>query len=233
MGSVSYTHLDVYKRQGAVSVNQNCASGMRAMEIAANNIMLGNTEIGLVVGVESMTNAPYLLPKGRMGYRMGPGNIEDSMIHDGLFDALVPGHMGVTADNVAKKYGITRQECDELAVMSHTRAAVAIDEGRFKREIVPVDIKVKKEIKPYDTDEHLIRNCTMESIGKMKPVFSPDGVTTAANASGINDGAAAAVTVSYTHLFPISSSSAFSIHKNQIVQQRICQKPNYYNPLAQ
>ncbi|MFY9175610.1 MAG: thiolase family protein [Peptococcia bacterium] len=183
-------------RSGAVSVNQNCASGMRAMEIAANNIMLGNTEIGLVVGVESMTNAPYLLPKGRMGYRMGPGNIEDSMIHDGLFDALVPGHMGVTADNVAKKYGITRQECDELAVMSHTRAAVAIDEGRFKREIVPVDIKVKKEIKPYDTDEHLIRNCTMESIGKMKPVFSPDGVTTAANASGINDGAAAAVIMS-------------------------------------
>ncbi len=183
-------------RSSAVSVNQNCASGMRAMEIAAHNIMLGNTEIGLVVGVESMTNAPYLLPKGRMGYRMGPGNIEDSMIHDGLFDSLVPGHMGVTADNVAKKYSITRQECDELAVISHNRAAAAIDEGRFKREIIPVDIKVKKEVKQFDTDEHLIWNCNMETISKLKPVFTPDGVTTAANASGINDGAAAAVIMS-------------------------------------
>jgi len=131
-----------------------------------------------------------------MGYRMGPGNIEDSMIHDGLFDSLVPGHMGVTADNVAKKYSITRQECDELAVISHNRAAAAIDEGRFKREIIPVDIKVKKEVKQFDTDEHLIWNCNMETISKLKPVFTPDGVTTAANASGINDGAAAAVIMS-------------------------------------
>lgn len=183
-------------RSGAVSVNQNCASGMRAMEIACHNIMLGNTEIGLVVGVESMTNAPYLLPKGRMGYRMGPGKIEDSMLHDGLVDELVPGHMGLTAENVAEKYGITRQECDELAVLSHSRAATAIDEGRFKREIIPVDIKVKKEIKQYDTDEHLIRGCTLESLGKLPTVFKKDGVVTAANASGINDGAAAAIIMS-------------------------------------
>jgi len=183
-------------RSSAVSVNQNCASGMRAMEIACHNIMLGNTEIGLVVGVESMTNAPYLLPKGRMGYRMGQGTIEDAMIHDGLNDELVPGHMGLTAENVAEKYGITRQECDELAVMSHSRAAAAIDEGRFKREIIPVDIKVRREIKQYDTDEHLIRGCTLESLGKLAPVFKKDGVTTAANASGINDGAAAVVIMS-------------------------------------
>lgn len=183
-------------RSGAVSVNQNCASGMRAMEIASNNILLGNTEIGLVIGVESMTNAPYLLPKGRMGYRMGQGTIEDAMIHDGLNDELVPGHMGLTAENVAEKYGITRRECDELAVISHNRAAAAIDEGRFKREIIPVNIKVKKEIKAFDTDEHLIRGCTVESLGKLNPVFKKDGVTTAANASGINDGAAAAVIMS-------------------------------------
>ena len=183
-------------RSAAVSVNQNCASGMRAMEIACHNIMLGNTEIGLVVGVESMTNAPYLLPKGRAGYRMGPGTIEDSMLHDGLIDELVPGHMGLTAENVAEKYGITRQECDELAVISHNRATAAIKEGRFKREIVPVEIKVKNEIVPFDTDEHPIPNCTLESISKLKPVFKKDGVTTAANASGINDGAAAVVIMS-------------------------------------
>jgi len=183
-------------RSSAVSVNQNCASGMRAMEIACHNIMLGNTEIGLVVGVESMTNVPYLLPKGRMGYRMGQGTIEDAMIHDGLHDELVPGHMGLTAENVAEKYGITRQECDELAVLSHNRAAAAVEEGRFKREIVPVDVKVKREIKPFATDEHFIKGCTMETLSKMAPVFKKDGVITAANASGINDGAAAAIIMS-------------------------------------
>ncbi len=183
-------------RSAAVSVNQNCASGMRALEIAANNILLGKTEIGLAVGVESMTNAPYLIPKARMGYRMGPGSIEDSMLHDGLNDELVPGHMGLTAENVAAMYGITRQECDELAVLSHTRAAAAIDEGRFKREIVPVEIKSRKGSSFFDTDEHLIRGCTPESLAKLPPAFKKDGVVTAANASGINDGASAVIVMS-------------------------------------
>lgn len=183
-------------RSAAVTVNQNCASGMRAMEIACHNIMLGKTDIGLVIGVESMTNAPYLLPKGRLGYRMGQGIIEDSMIHDGLHDELVPGHMGMTAENVAEKYGITRQECDELAVISHSRAATAIDEGRFKREIIPVPIKVKRDIMMYETDEHLIRGCNLETLSKLPPAFKKDGVVTAANASGINDGAAAAIIMS-------------------------------------
>lgn len=183
-------------RSSAVSVNQNCASGMRAMEIVCNNVMLGKIDIGLVVGVESMTNAPYLLPKARMGYRMGPGSIEDSLIHDGLNDEMVPGHMGLTAENVAEKYGITRDECDELAIISHIRAARAIDEGIFKREIIPVPIKVKKEVKMYDTDEHLIRGCTKESMAKLPPAFKKDGVVTAANASGINDGAAATIVMS-------------------------------------
>lgn len=181
---------------GAVNVNQNCASSMRAMEIACQNIMLGKTEIGLVVGVESMTNSPYLLPKGRLGYRMGQGKIEDSMIHDGLNDELVPGHMAMTAENVAEKYGITRQECDELALLSHNRACQAIAEGRLKREIVPVELKTRKGVTLFDTDEHPIRDASMESISKLPPVFKKDGVVTAANASGINDGAAAAVIMS-------------------------------------
>jgi acetyl-CoA C-acetyltransferase len=183
-------------RSGAVSVNQNCTSGMRALEIASHNIMLGKTEIALVVGVESMTNAPYLLPKARMGYRMGTGVIEDHMIHDGLHDELVPGHMGLTAENVAEKYSITRTECDELALMSHTRAVAAIDEGRFKREIVPVEIKSKKGVRIFETDEHPMRESSMETLGKLSAVFKKDGVVTAANASAISDGASAVVIMS-------------------------------------
>lgn len=174
----------------AVTVNQNCASGMRALEIACNNIQLGKTEIGLVVGVENMTQAPFLLPKARMGYRMGgiptEGGAElyDSLLHDALYDALVPGHMGVTADNVAKLCNVSREECDKLAVISHNRACAAIDAGKFKDEIVPVVIHNKKKGDiVIDTDEHPIRNCSYETISKMKAVFTPDGVTTAANAS--------------------------------------------------
>lgn len=183
-------------RSGALSVNQNCSSGMRALEVAAHNIMLGKTEIGLVVGVESMTNAPYLLPKGRMGYRMGTGKIEDSMIHDGLNDELVPGHMALTAENVAEKYNISRQECDELAFTSHNRASRAIEEGRFKREIISVEIKSKKRTAVFDTDEHPIRDASIDTMRKLPAVFKKEGVVTAANASGINDGAAAVVVMS-------------------------------------
>lgn len=183
-------------RSSAVSVNQNCTSGMRALEIASHNIMLGKTEIGLAVGVESMTNAPYLLPKGRSGYRMGAGTIEDHMIHDGLEDELVPGHMGLTAETVAEKYGITRQECDELAVMSHTRATRAIAEGRFEREIVPVEIQSRKGSTFFATDEHPLTDASMESVGGLRPAFKKDGVVTAANASGINDGASAVIVMS-------------------------------------
>lgn len=131
-------------RSNACQVNQNCGSGMRALDIACTNIMAGKTDIALVIGMESMSNAPYMLPKARAGYRMGPGSIEDSMLHDGLIDGMVPGHMGVTAENVAELYGITREECDQLALMSHQRATKAIDEGIFKQEIVPVEIKTKK-----------------------------------------------------------------------------------------
>ncbi len=188
--------LGLPHRSGAVSVNQNCTSGMRALEIAAHNIMLGKTEIGLVVGVESMTGTPYLLPKGRMGYRMNAGTIEDHMIHDGLFDALVPGHMGMTAENIAERYNITREQCDELALISHQRATAAVQNGTFKSEIVPVELKSKKGSKFYETDEHMIPDASLETMAKLPPAFKKGGVVTAANASGINDGAAAVIIMS-------------------------------------
>lgn len=180
----------------ACNVNQNCASGMRALDIAANHIMLGKIDIALVVGTESMTNAPYMLPKARMGYRMNQGNIEDAMIHDGLFDQLVPGHMGLTSENIAEQYGITREECDQLALMSHQRATRAVQDGTFKREIVPVEIKTRKGITYYETDEHMIPNASLESMAKLPSAFKKGGVTTAANASGINDAAASVVIMS-------------------------------------
>ena len=175
----------------ACTVNQNCASGMRAMDIAANNILLGKSDISLVVGVESMTNAPYLLAKARMGYRMGDGKIYDSMLHDGLVDELSGGHMGLTAENVA------REECDQIAVRSHNLACKATDEGIFKEEIVPYVLHTRKGDKVIDTDEHPIRNCTMETLAKLKPAFKKGGVITAANASGINDAAASVVMMSW------------------------------------
>ena len=179
-----------------VTVNQNCASSMRALEIASDHIMLGKTDIALVVGVESMTNAPYLLAKARNGYRMNDAKIFDSMTHDALIDELTPGHMGITAENVAEMYGITREECDELAVMSHNRAIAAIDAGKFKEEIVPVVVKSKKGDVSIETDEHPIRNCTLETLAKMKPAFKDGGVVTAANASGVNDAASAVIVMS-------------------------------------
>ncbi len=180
----------------ACAVNQNCTSGMRALEIACNNVALGKTDISLVVGMESMTNVPYILPKARSGYRMGEGKILDALHTDALFDSLVGGLMGVTSENVAELYNITRTECDELAVMSHGRAVAATDNGLFAAEKIPVEIKSKKGSVLFDTDEHMIRGASMESVGKVGTIFKKDGVTTAANASGINDGAAAVIVMS-------------------------------------
>ncbi|MDD5923143.1 MAG: thiolase family protein, partial [Eubacteriales bacterium] len=192
--------LDV--SSNAVTVNQNCASGMRALEVACNDIQLGKSEIGLVIGTENMTMTPFIVPKARMGYRMGSipeaGGAEfyDSMLHDALYDELSNGHMGCTADNVAELMHITREECDKLAVMSHQRAAKATAEGKFKDEIVPVIQHTRKGDKVLDKDEHFIPDCDYDTISKMRPVFKKDGVTTAANASGINDGAAAVIIMS-------------------------------------
>lgn len=180
----------------ACNVNQNCASGMRALDVAIRNIQVGATDAALVVGVENMTNTPYMALKGRMGYRMGPGKLEDVMIHDGLFDSMVPGHMGITAENIAEKYGISREECDQLALMSHQRATRARDDGTFEREIIPFEIKTRKGSTFYATDEHMIPDANLEKMAKLPPAFKKGGVVTAANASGINDGAAAVVIMS-------------------------------------
>ena len=183
-------------RSNACNVNQNCASGMRALEIVCDHVALGKIDVGLVIGAESMTNAPYMMNKARMGYRMGPGSIEDAMLYDGLVDKLVPGHMGITAENVAAKYGITREECDALALASHQKATAAMQNGIFKREIVPVELKSKKGIKLFENDEHMIPDASVESMAKLPPAFKKDGVVTAANASGINDAAAAVIVMS-------------------------------------
>ncbi len=184
-------------RSNACVVNQNCTSAMRALEIASRNIMVGATDIALVVGVENMTQVPYMVASARTGARMGDTKMIDSLTHDALVDSLVPGHMGMTAENVAVMYNITRDQCDELAVRSHINAINATDNGVFKREIVPVEVVTKKGVTVVETDEHPIRGCSMESIGKLKPAFKKDGgVVTAANASGINDGASAAIIMS-------------------------------------
>lgn len=180
----------------ACNVNQNCASGMRALEIAIRNIQVGANDVALVLGVESMTNAPYMALKARMGYRMNAGKLEDSMIFDGLFDGMVPGHMGVTAENIAELYGITREECDQLALVSHQRATAAVKNGAFKDEIIPYELKSKKGSKFYADDEHMIPDANLEAMAKLPPAFKKEGVVTAANASGINDAAAAVVVMS-------------------------------------
>jgi acetyl-CoA C-acetyltransferase len=181
----------------ACTVNQNCGSGMRALDVAANHIQLGKTDVALVIGTESMTNSPYMLPKARMGYRMNAGSIEDSMIHDGLGDKNIPGHMGMSAENIADKYGITREECDELALISHQRATRATQDGTFEREIVPVEIKGRRgKVTYFAKDEHMIPDANLEAMAKLPAAFKKGGVVTAANASGINDAAAAVILMS-------------------------------------
>ncbi|HWP96674.1 MAG TPA: thiolase family protein [Syntrophomonadaceae bacterium] len=181
------------QRSGATMINQNCASGMRALDIAAMKLTLGDTEIALVTGTESMSTVPYILPAMRWGARLGDTKCQDAMLADGLICTLAGSHMGVTAENIAERYGITREECDELALISHLRGTRANDEGRFTREIVPVVLKSKKGEVVFDKDEHPIKGVSMEKMAKLSPAFKKGGVVTAANASGLNDAAAAVV----------------------------------------
>jgi acetyl-CoA C-acetyltransferase len=172
----------------AFTVHQQCPSSMRASELLAQEIMLGKIDIGATVGIESMSNAPYLLFGARKGYRLSDGEkIQDSLMIGGLVDVLLGYHMGVTADNIADQYKISRQEQDEWALMSHQRACVAIEKGWFKDEIVPVEIKTKKGPVLFDHDEHPRADTSLESLGKLKPAFKKDGTVTAGNASGLND----------------------------------------------
>jgi acetyl-CoA C-acetyltransferase len=177
----------------ACTVDQQCGSGMKAFEIASQSIMLGKTDIAVAVGIESMTQAPYLLKAAREGYRMGTGEVLDSMLHDGLICAMMGYHMGLTAENLAERYAISRDEQDELAVMSHERANKAIAAGTFKDEIVPVTIQTRKGATVVDKDEHPRLDVNIDRLKAMKPAFKKDGTVTAGNASGVNDGAAALV----------------------------------------
>ena len=177
----------------AMTLNRMCASGLQAIVSAAQEVALGDADVVLAGGIENMDQAPFLLPKGRYGYRMGMPNAEiyDHMVYDGLWDRFNDYHMGVTAENVAEKYGITREESDEYAARSHQRAAKANEEEAFEGQIVPVELKVKRETVQFTKDEHIREGATAEGLAKLKTIFKKEGGTvTAANASGINDGAA-------------------------------------------
>lgn len=180
----------------AMTLNILCGSGLNAVNTAAFMIQAGAADVIIAGGAENMSAAPYLVKQGRYGYRMGHGQLLDTMISDGLTDAFNQYHMGVTAENVAEKYGLTRQELDEFAAWSQQKACKAIADGKFKEEIVPIEIKKKKETIVFDTDEGPREGVTAEGISRLKPAFKEGGVVTAANASGINDGAATVVVMS-------------------------------------
>lgn len=180
----------------AYTVDQQCGSGMKAFELAAQSILLGKAETAVAVGVENMSQAPYILKGAREGYRMGHGEIYDSMLYDGLICAMQGYHMGITAETLAERYQITRQEQDELALLSHQRASSAIAKGIFRDEIVPVSIQTRKGESIIDTDEHPQAGLTMDKLAGLRPAFKKDGTVTAGNASGVNDGAAALILMS-------------------------------------
>lgn len=181
----------------AIAINQLCGSGLRAVALAAQGIMLGHYDAALAGGTESMSNAPYLLPKGRFGYRMGDGAVIDSMITDGLQDVFNNYHMGITAENIAEKWNLSREAQDAFALASQHKTEAAQKAGRFKDEIIPVPIPQRKgDPIMADTDEFPRHGLTIEGLQKLRPAFKKDGTVTAGNASGINDGAAMLVVMS-------------------------------------
>jgi acetyl-CoA C-acetyltransferase len=182
---------------GAMTINKVCGSGLKAVALGAQAIQTGNAEVVVAGGMESMTNAPYLLPQARKGYRLGNAQIVDSMVNDGLWDVYNNYHMGITGENVAEKYHISREEQDEYAVNSHRKAVSAMKECRFKAQIVPVEIQSKKGTVVIEKDESPREDTTVESLRALKPAFKKDGTVTAGNAPGVNDGAAAVVVTSY------------------------------------
>jgi acetyl-CoA C-acetyltransferase len=180
----------------AYTINRVCGSGLQAVATAAAMIKAGDAEIVVAGGTESMSLAPYTMPAARTGYRMGNNKVVDMMVNDGLWDAYNNYHMGVTAENLVEKFNLTRDELDAFSAQSQQRAIAAIKAGKFKDEIVPVEIASKKGTVVFDTDEFPKDGTTKESLGKLKPAFKKDGVVTAGNASGINDGGAAVLVMS-------------------------------------
>jgi acetyl-CoA C-acetyltransferase len=185
------------KEVPATTINMLCGSGLKAVAIASQMIRAGDVDVVVAGGMENMTRAPYLVPTGRFGARMGPAQMIDSMVHDGLMDAFNDIHMGITAENLAEQYGISREAQDEFAAGSQQKAEAAIEAGTFKEEIVPIEIADRKGTKVVDTDEHPRAGVTAEGLGKLRAALKKqDGTVTAGNASGVNDGAAAIVVMS-------------------------------------
>jgi acetyl-CoA C-acetyltransferase len=181
----------------AMTVNKVCGSGLKAVLLAAQSIRSGDAEVAVAGGMENMSRAPYLLPGARTGYRMGDQSAVDSMVRDGLWCAFNDYHMGITAENLAREYKLTREQVDQFAWQSQQKAAAAIRSGRFDEEIVPVEITDRKgNAVRITADEHPRPDTTLEALAKLRPAFSKDGVVTAGNSSGINDGAAAVVLTS-------------------------------------
>jgi acetyl-CoA C-acetyltransferase len=191
-------HGAIPARAGAFTVNEVCGSGLRAVALAAQAIQTGNAQVVVAGGLESMTNAPYLLPKARGGYRMGNGTVVDAMVQDGLWEAYKGFHMGVGAEMIAEKYGITREDQDAFAVQSHRRAAEATVVGYFRGEILPVEIPGGRGVETWelDADEAIRPETTVQSLARLKPAFKEGGTVTAGNAPPVSDGAAALVVAS-------------------------------------
>ncbi|WP_226679809.1 acetyl-CoA C-acetyltransferase [Sutcliffiella horikoshii] len=180
----------------SMTINKVCGSGLKAVHLATQAILAGDADIVVAGGMENMSQAPYLLKGARDGFKMGDQKLVDTMVADGLTCAFNDYHMGVTAENLCTKYELTREEQDEFAANSQQKAVQAIEDGKFKDEIVPVEVKKKKEILTIDTDEYPRKGTTAEKLGGLRPAFKKDGSVTAGNASGINDGAAAVVVMS-------------------------------------
>ena len=195
LGRVAAVEAGVPPEAPALTVNRLCGSGAQAVVSSAQHIMLGDVDFALAGGAECMSRSPYSSQSPRFGQKMGDVSMTDMMIA-ALNDPFGGGHMGVTAENVAAEHQISRDEQDAFAVESQRRATVAINEGRFKSQILPIEAKVRREIVPFDTDEHIKPSTTTESLGKLRPAFRKEGSVTAGNASGINDGAAALVLAS-------------------------------------
>jgi len=188
-------YAGIPKETNAYTINKICASGMKAVALAAQAIRAGDAKIIIAGGMENMSRTPYYIPTARWGARMFNAELVDGMVHDGLWETFYNYHMGLTSENIAEKFGITREEQDKLALMSNQRSLAATKDGTFKQEIVPVEVREKKEVKLFDTDEHP-RETSMELLAKLPAVFKKDGAVTAGNASAITDGAAALVVMS-------------------------------------
>ena len=184
------------QEKSAFVVNKVCGSGLKSVVLGAQSILLGDNDIVVCGGVENMSAAPYYTKDARFGAKLGNFELEDSIIHDGLTDAFENYHMGITAENIAEQFAISREQQDEFAVLSQQKASAAIEKGKFSNEIVPIIIKTRKEEKVFDTDEFIRPSTNLESLAKLRPAFKKDGTVTAGNASGINDGAACVILMS-------------------------------------